>query len=53
LIDDVITTGSTLNACARVLKESGSKTLDVAALATPMDYLQRNLEKETANLLIT
>ena len=53
LIDDVITTGSTLNACARALKEEGAKTVDVAALATPMDYLQRNLEKETANLLIT
>lgn len=53
LIDDVITTGSTLNACARVLKKCGANIVDAAALATPMDYLQRNLEKETAGLLLT
>ena len=32
LIDDVFTTGSTLNACARVLRRSGVKTLDVATI---------------------
>ncbi len=33
LIDDVITTGATVNACARVLKRAGAKRVDVLALA--------------------
>lgn len=44
LVDDVITTGSTLNECARVLKESGADQVGIAALATPVNYLQKELE---------
>ena len=46
LIDDVITTGSTVNACAKELKANGAKKVDVAILATPVDYFQQTLEKE-------
>ncbi len=46
LIDDVVTTGSTLNECARVLKEAKAQHVTVAALATPVDLLQNDqLEK--------
>lgn len=37
LIDDVITTGTTVNACARVLKRAGAARVDVAALAMVTD----------------
>jgi len=33
LVDDVITTGATLNECARVLKEAGAKRIEVIAIA--------------------
>ncbi|MDP3979850.1 MAG: ComF family protein [Chlamydiota bacterium] len=33
LIDDVFTTGATLNECARVLKDAGAKLVDVLVLA--------------------
>lgn len=33
LIDDVITTGTTLEACANILLESGAKKVSIAALA--------------------
>jgi ComF family protein len=33
LVDDVITTGATANACARVLKRAGAARVDVVALA--------------------
>ncbi len=40
LIDDVITTGSTLNECAKELKKNGAAWVTAAALATPTDYFQ-------------
>lgn len=36
LVDDVVTTGATLNECARVLKERGVKRVTGMALATPV-----------------
>lgn len=35
LIDDVITTGATVNACATLLKEAGARAVYVAAIARP------------------
>ena len=41
LIDDVITTGSTLNACAEPLKKAGAAAVFALAIAhPPLDYLQ-------------
>jgi ComF family protein len=40
LVDDIFTTGSTVNECSRVLLENGAKTVYVATLATGRnDYL--------------
>lgn len=35
LVDDVVTTGATLNACALVLQEAGAETIRALALACP------------------
>ena len=50
LVDDIITTGSTINECAHVLKKQGAKKVIAVALATPMDILQHNLEKDISEL---
>ena len=36
IVDDVITTGSTVNACCQALRERGAATIDVLALANPI-----------------
>jgi ComF family protein len=43
LIDDVITTGATANACARTLKRAGAARVDVLALARVVDPLTPRL----------
>jgi len=36
LVDDVVTTGATLNECARILKTAGAKEVYAATLSTPL-----------------
>ncbi len=43
LIDDVITTGATVNACARTLKKAGAARVDVLALSKTTDRALDNL----------
>lgn len=43
LIDDVITTGATANACAKALKRAGAARVDVLALARVVDPLTPRL----------
>lgn len=43
LVDDVITTGATANACARALKRAGAVHVDVLALARVVDPLTPSL----------
>ena len=38
LIDDVITSGATLNECARVLKAAGASKVTILTLAHPSDF---------------
>ena len=51
LIDDVITTGSTLNECARVLKAHHASMVLIAAIATPVDFFQRQQERNIETLI--
>jgi ComF family protein len=39
LVDDVVTTGATLNECARVLKAAGAKNIWALTLATPTEQV--------------
>lgn len=43
LIDDVITTGATVNACAKTLKRAGASRVDVVALGRVVDPLTPRL----------
>ena len=39
LIDDIYTTGATLDECARVLKEAGAERVDVLTFAAGRNYI--------------
>ena len=42
LVDDVITTGSTMEACIKVLKKAGNTEVDVFAIAHPQGSADEN-----------
>lgn len=42
LLDDVYTTGSTANSCAKALKEAGAKSVKLIVIATSSDYIIKN-----------
>jgi ComF family protein len=49
LLDDVMTTGGTVAECARALKRAGAETVDVMAVAVPINSLEaRVLESDAA-----
>lgn len=50
IVDDVITTGSTLNECVKILKEGNAGKVDIAAISTPTNLLQLAIENEDENL---
>jgi ComF family protein len=52
IIDDVITTGSTLNECAKALKEKGAARVDIAAMATPVSSSQNFMERDIEQLQV-
>ena len=49
IVDDVVTTGSTLNECARTLKEAGARVVTAAAMATPIDFFQSDQLENTSS----
>lgn len=51
-IDDVITTGATVNECAGIFKEAHAKRVDIIAMATPTDVLQSKSESNDSDFLI-
>ncbi len=48
LIDDVITTGATANACAAALLEAGAHSVDVLAIALVAHGFHETMEHEGA-----
>ncbi|MGH1480163.1 MAG: ComF family protein [Geminicoccales bacterium] len=47
LIDDVLTTGSTLIACTRILRKGGARSIDVLALARVIQDLGDTISAES------
>ena len=46
LVDDVLTTGSTADACARTLKDAGARTVSVLCFASSARAFEPELERE-------
>lgn len=44
LLDDIYTTGSTANECARVLKVAGSQTVGILTIASDLEKYQKRKE---------